>query len=501
MRDSVTLQINETLNYSEEASYIGPSAAKRLKCASESLNLDEVKATKSNGSNFEDSCVNENAHWPVDCATPVSNSTEIEESNSSTNCGDSEQLQCTKSREETDSDNSQDSVLSGCSTVINSASDVSQSAVSPSSAESNDPCEVQTVEASEESNVPRRTRSSSNKRTKGINLRCPICSLTIRSAELETHFKQEVDKLTQVSRKLRKLKTDDSGINTTFVQVKSNRENRLSAKIGQYTAKNRKEIQCPGCSLWLSGPGTKLNEHISHCMEEDNLDEYIVVDDDEEDNFEEYTIGDETRIRAVSLIPGGHNSLQGQTVRNQHSEDDDVDIDVDTIAHGQPHKDKENDENLEQLRKAVLLDPNVQPCVLESRKWSNNEVSQSDEAKESRYLFLHLSIKMFSFCNHSHNLESAESTNSEGFLTDHTVDLSDICSEIVSNKNDNTLSKEQSFERKIKDINNQNQQVKCLICMDFYTKPVVSTSCWHVYCEECWLMTLGVKKRLVHNAI
>lgn len=35
---------------------------------------------------------------------------------------------------------------------------------------------------------------------------------------------------------------------------------------------------------------------------------------------------------------------------------------------------------------------------------------------------------------------------------------------------------------------------KCLICMDRYRTPVISTICWHVYCEECWLRTLGAKK-------
>ncbi|XP_055634722.1 E3 ubiquitin-protein ligase RNF220 [Toxorhynchites rutilus septentrionalis] len=35
---------------------------------------------------------------------------------------------------------------------------------------------------------------------------------------------------------------------------------------------------------------------------------------------------------------------------------------------------------------------------------------------------------------------------------------------------------------------------KCLICMDDYKNPVVSICCWHVYCEECWLSTLGAKK-------
>jgi hypothetical protein len=35
---------------------------------------------------------------------------------------------------------------------------------------------------------------------------------------------------------------------------------------------------------------------------------------------------------------------------------------------------------------------------------------------------------------------------------------------------------------------------KCLICLEPYKTPVVSIVCWHVYCEQCWLLTLGAKK-------
>ncbi|GBM32893.1 hypothetical protein AVEN_216420-1, partial [Araneus ventricosus] len=47
-----------------------------------------------------------------------------------------------------------------------------------------------------------------------------------------------------------------------------------------------------------------------------------------------------------------------------------------------------------------------------------------------------------------------------------------------------------SLKERIKDLGDQSKNVKCLICMEPYTKPVVSTTCWHVHCEECWLMTM-----------
>lgn len=35
---------------------------------------------------------------------------------------------------------------------------------------------------------------------------------------------------------------------------------------------------------------------------------------------------------------------------------------------------------------------------------------------------------------------------------------------------------------------------RCLICLDSFVNPVVSTVCWHVCCEVCWCQTLGSKR-------
>jgi len=34
----------------------------------------------------------------------------------------------------------------------------------------------------------------------------------------------------------------------------------------------------------------------------------------------------------------------------------------------------------------------------------------------------------------------------------------------------------------------------CRVCMDTYRRHVVSTACWHVHCEACWILTLAAKK-------
>uniref|UniRef100_A0A8W7PQ65 RING-type domain-containing protein n=1 Tax=Anopheles coluzzii TaxID=1518534 RepID=A0A8W7PQ65_ANOCL len=53
----------------------------------------------------------------------------------------------------------------------------------------------------------------------------------------------------------------------------------------------------------------------------------------------------------------------------------------------------------------------------------------------------------------------------------------------------------ESLKAKIREYEGYIQnRPKCLICMDDFRKPIVSVCCWHVYCEECWLHTLGAKK-------
>ena len=40
----------------------------------------------------------------------------------------------------------------------------------------------------------------------------------------------------------------------------------------------------------------------------------------------------------------------------------------------------------------------------------------------------------------------------------------------------------------------ETEALKCFICMGCYQTPLVSISCWHVCCEECWMRALGTKK-------
>lgn len=39
---------------------------------------------------------------------------------------------------------------------------------------------------------------------------------------------------------------------------------------------------------------------------------------------------------------------------------------------------------------------------------------------------------------------------------------------------------------------------RCLICLEPHRIPLVSTVCWHVFCESCWLQSLLIKRVCPH---
>ena len=54
---------------------------------------------------------------------------------------------------------------------------------------------------------------------------------------------------------------------------------------------------------------------------------------------------------------------------------------------------------------------------------------------------------------------------------------------------------EKNIVEQLREENDQlRQKSMCNICMDSYQTPLVSTVCWHVSCEECWMRALGAKK-------
>jgi hypothetical protein len=59
-----------------------------------------------------------------------------------------------------------------------------------------------------------------------------------------------------------------------------------------------------------------------------------------------------------------------------------------------------------------------------------------------------------------------------------------------------------SIQALIRTVQLQDQIIqripRCLICLEPHNMPVVSTVCWHVFCESCWLQSLASKRICPH---
>merc|ERR1712183_283965 len=91
------------------------------------------------------------------------------------------------------------------------------------------------------------------------------------------------------------------------------------------------------------------------------------------------------------------------------------------------------------------------------------------------------------------SLDDADSEKKEDCSNQRTI------SESITLLEEKTPNAEELVEKLKKklyemDLLFENERIKCFICMSSYQNPVVSTNCWHVCCEECWMRALGAKK-------
>ncbi|XP_044740995.1 E3 ubiquitin-protein ligase Rnf220-like [Chrysoperla carnea] len=345
-------------------------------------------------------------------------------------------------------------------------------------------------------------RGCRTKRKQTNPIFCPVCSVTIRPSELETHYLAELSKLDKLSTNKRKsssttmstspnlstpsdLTTQSTTTETpntenvpesiapekcweTYQSVKANRQSRLKLK-----SRKRKhdEIACPVCNDFISGD---LNQHVEDCLrksgngdpDEDDVD--VDVDDTDidvgGDDFGEYEWAGQHRVRASSMLEGGYSACGIGNVSRKNSGDDedgeDLIVDGDDGDKYGPAQYTERDimlvskgEDKDQtaLRLAIIGSTNT--ILTET---VNNKVENDDDDEEEPE-------------------ETSSSSNEK------------------VNKNP-TIEALKQRVRELEKSESNKSQYKCLICMGRYKTPVISICCWHVHCELCWLKTLGIKK-------
>ena len=189
---------------------------------------------------------------------------------------------------------------------------------------------------------------------------------------------------------------------------------------------------------------------------------------------ETYNWCGQTRVRATTLIEGSLSSSGIGTCisRSNENEDELVNIDEDDQTYG-PSQYSEKDIILlnkedERLRDLVASD-------IPSTSFSNEQREENNQ-----------------------NVANSVSTSSSpiSFIDKMDIDMkSPNCLESLSDSSNQQIIIE-SLKAKIREYENAiRNRPKCLICLSpDFDIPVVSVMCWHVYCEKCWLHTLGAKK-------
>lgn len=282
---------------------------------------------------------------------------------------------------------------------------------------------------------------------------CPVCSVTLRSSEVDSHLSSEIDKLQKISSNKPKQNgknplgspsatngTAESSVDNcweTYQKVKSNRHSRQKIKSRKRKAD---ETVCPICNKETS---EEITLHVEMCLR--RTEENSGTESDENidvEGFEEYEWAGQSRVRATSLLQTPMSSL-GTVVTVAPDDDEDLVVDGDdSQRYGFPQYSErdmifpESDNNT--LRQMLIEQYD------ESAKTSDSEEKPAEQLEESKEDPIIAVLK-----KRISELEGREQ-----------------CREVY----------------------------KCLICMERYRTPVVSVSCWHVHCEQCWLQTLGAKK-------
>lgn len=350
---------------------------------------------------------------------------------------------------------------------------------------------------------------------------CPICGVTLRSNEIDQHFALEVERLDKILKPKRNLPSSGGyGTNSersspvvpgtsasfsgsssaglanghrpmedgssdvgspnnpdecwgTYQKIKNNRQARLKMK----TRKRKTEDNvCPICNKAIS---EEITGHVEVCLrrsemngsasngrgnESDDDDASIDV---EGESYEVYEWAGQTRVRATTMAhQAGAYPSTAVRVTNAEDTDDELNVDGDETQIYGPPQYSERDV-VYPVAEQRCKDSYLRGLVMANEPVTvkRPEVDNPGEGPSwSTAVNTPMTLQPVSTSNEQRNGESTDQV-------------------IASLK-----SKIREYEGYIKN------RPKCLICMDDFRKPVVSICCWHVYCEECWLHTLGAKK-------
>ncbi|RZC43101.1 E3 ubiquitin-protein ligase RNF220-like, partial [Asbolus verrucosus] len=300
--------------------------------------------------------------------------------------------------------------------------------------------------------------------------------MTISPGELEAHLGQELEVLCKISgtglaatRKRRQepgrppALPGDSGPEgrwETFQRIKSNRQGRLRMK----TRKRKADDPCMICIGRLHRTPEELNMHVEQCRKNSMNEEDETVDVEGDSELEEWA-ENQRRTNSVGNPTSGNTigSSTGRITSEVDNEGDDVIVDGDEPEESSfgPSQYTENDVVIKNSQEKNAKKEGVQSQVATVNSSGDVEVTM-DIIVES---------------------DSNVST-SDAEPSSRTQMLEELRNRI------RPLTAESAGETA---TSTETEDYKCLICLEHYKKPVISTVCWHVHCEDCWLHALGSK--------
>ncbi|VEN61681.1 unnamed protein product [Callosobruchus maculatus] len=246
----------------------------------------------------------------------------------------------------------------------------------------------------------------------------------------------------------------------TFQRIRTNRQGRLRIKI----RKRRSDEMCPICSGHPHRTQEEINMHVERCVRKNSAmtDEDETVDVEGDSELEEWH--ETQRRRMNSLIEGMTNAVAQtpsstrMTTTTEVSEEGENDGD-DVIVDG-------DEPEVATVNSSMDVEVKV-----ESGDSSNKKTSSSNSNSQQQQQ-----------CDSNVSTSDAEPSSRAQMIEELKNRIKQLEAEGGGGTDTTTTT------------NDSNEEYKCLICLEHYKKPVISTVCWHVHCEECWLHTLGSKK-------
>ncbi|KAL6618171.1 hypothetical protein LY90DRAFT_200707 [Neocallimastix californiae] len=234
------------------------------------------------------------------------------------------------------------------------------------------------------------------------------------------------------------------------------------------------------CGTVLYGSLDQINLHIDRCLQQQ---QQLELESKELSNkelkksqsFDEYTWAGQTRIRATSLHEGSLLDIANVVKKSKGEDDteDELNIEDDgTEIYGQKQY---NEQSIAQMRN-------------ETNKMITEE-SKSSVTPKKKISIIRIPIPKRLIKN-----SKKESVNTNIIKESNELESKESQQVIKEKKNDKNLIID-ALREKIREMEKQQKDsYKCLICLEPFVNPVTSINCWHVFCEKCWLQTLGAKR-------